>query len=311
MNYRMTIYSVFIIVSLIFSASSMSQGFMLRHQFEPGAKGYVNTRIQMNGNSIIEGNQAPTNMSINMLREINTQSVDSGGAADLQVNVTRMTTNGKMGDEKFDEDLKDDALKKTMFNQSSMQMQVSPLGKVKGTEDSSLKEWGISLPDNMSSGGGFEFPTFPMEGVKPGDQWTENGQIIPRNAKRGDFQGQRVFRLERIKSTAHGKAAIIRYNKTTNFSNLGLGDLTTASQSGANGAPAAALEGLTIQLEGIIEFNIDQGKVTKSDQQGLWKLNMKSNWEGSKKPVKTEQGMKIRIQSQFRWESAGLQSVAP
>ncbi|MBZ0254581.1 hypothetical protein K8I31_00870 [bacterium] len=284
---------------------------MLRHQFEPGAKGYVNTRVQMKGNSLINGTDAPTDMTINMLREINTEKVGSDGAADLKVDVMRMTTNGKMGDSKFNEDLKDEALTKTMFNQSSMQMQVSPLGKVKGTDDSALKELGISLPDDMSSGGGFEFPTFPMEGVKVGDQWTENGQIIPRNAKQGDFQGQRVYRLERIKNTPNGQAAIIHYMKTTDFNDLGLGNMTTASQSGANAASAAMLDGLTIQLEGIIEFNIKHGKVTQSDQQGLWKLNMKSNVKGSKKSVKTEQGMKIRIQSQFRWEPAAQETVNP
>ncbi|MDP8243647.1 MAG: hypothetical protein P9L94_06170 [Candidatus Hinthialibacter antarcticus] len=311
MNHRAYFFSISIVVTLVFSASSMSQGVMLRHQFEPGAKAYVKTLVQMKGDSIIHGKQAPTDMSINMLREINAQSVDPAGVADLQVDVMRMTTKGTMGEEIFSEDLKDDALQKTMFNQSSMQMQVSPLGKVKGSDDSGLKELGISLPDNMSSGGGFEFPTFPSEGVKVGDQWSENGQIIPRNAKQGDVQGQRVYLLERIQNTAQGKAAIIRYRKTTDFSNLGLGDLTTASQSGAGGAPAAMLEGLTIQLEGVIEFNIDKGKVTQSEQHGLWKLNMKSNWEGSNKPVKTQQGMKIRIQSQFRWEPAESQLIAP
>ena len=141
----------------------MSQGVMLRHQFEPGAKAYVKTLVQMKGDSIIHGKQAPTDMSINMLREINAQSVDPAGVADLQVDVMRMTTKGTMGEEIFSEDLKDDAPQKTMFNQSSMQMQVSPLGKVKGSDDSGLKELGISLPDNMSSGGGFEFPTFPVK----------------------------------------------------------------------------------------------------------------------------------------------------
>lgn len=126
MTIRAYFFVSFMVLSLVFSGYSGAQGILLRHQFEPGAKGYVNTRVQMKGNSLINGTDAPTDMTINMLREINTEKVGSDGAADLKVDVMRMATNGKIGDSKFNEDLKDEALTKTMFNQTSMQMQVSP-----------------------------------------------------------------------------------------------------------------------------------------------------------------------------------------
>lgn len=310
----MSLYRAFftlLIVTSFISSSSFSQPIQLRHQFEPGVNAKAQTRVQMNGNSWVHGKQAPTNMTMDMLRSIDISAVDSAGNADLKITVDRMTTNGRMGKEEFDEDLRDDPLKQTMFGQTEMSMQVSPLGMVKAADELGLQQMGISLPGQMQSGGGFELPTFPVEAVKVGDQWTESGKIIPYGARSGDVEGQRVYRLERIKQTPTGPAAIIRYQKKTEFGGFGLGDMGAALGAGAQAGPAAAIDGLTIDLQGIIEFDIKAGRVIQSDQQGFWNLKMKSAVEGRKQPIRTNQGMKIRIQSRFQWNDASPSGDTP
>ena len=58
--------------------------------------------------------------------------------------------------------------------------------------------------------------------------------------------------------------------------------------------------GLVIQLEGEIEFNIDQGAVIKTTQQGIWNLNMDLSGQRNKTNL-NQQGMKIHIRTRFRW----------
>jgi len=69
-------------------------------------------------------------------------------------------------------------------------------------------------------------------------------------------------------------------------------------------------DGLVIQLEGEIEFNIDQGAVIKTTQHGTWNLNLNMNnlpslQAGSspapKKALNMTQKMNMYLQTQFQW----------
>ncbi|MBI1389643.1 MAG: hypothetical protein GC154_14490 [bacterium] len=307
-----------LIACLFMAGSAFGQCVELRHQFTPGSAARAMTTVTMNGDSILTGETVKTNMDIRMLRGLETASVDSLGAADLTVRMLRMTVKGAMGDAKFNEDLKDDKLKQTMFNQSEMKMRVTPQGEVQGSDTMGLEKAGIPLPAAMgeASGGGFEFPTFPMEAVKAGDSWNESGHLLTREELTAS-PDQRVYRLERLYKSAGGVHAVIRYRKTTEFKGLELGGAGLGAGAGAGlgtgagvGTPTTQLKGLTIQLEGLIEFDVTHGKVIKSDQQGLWKLDMTSPVEG-RKPVSSQHGMKIRIQTQFDWNQTPQSALNP
>ena len=123
----------------------------------------------------------------------------------------------------FNKDLTGEELERVMFGQTTMTVEVSPLGQVRGNQNT-LTQMGISLPMDPGSGGGFELPSFPTQPVTVGDRWTENGTILNRYG--GDTpQGQWVYQLSRISPSAKGRVAIIRYRKVTDLSRMNLGGM--------------------------------------------------------------------------------------
>ncbi len=300
----------------LFCASiSTGQELLLRHQFQPGQSAQAMTDVMMNGDSFITGTKAATNLRMKMLRELRVQSIDPQGNATMSVTVQRIQTNGKMNESKFNKDLSGDQLQEVMFGGTEMTINVSPMGHVQGGNENPLQKLGISLPTELPGTGGFECPTFPFNPVRVGVSWTENGEILPRNSmNRNPLSGTQVYQLQRVYQTPKGRMAVIRYRKTTDLSGMSLlGGGSAPALGGLSGGGASIQAGgLVIQLEGEIEFNIDQGVVTRSTQQGLWNLNMNLPSVAGKKNVPVNQrGMKIRIQTNMQWKGLKNMSEPP
>ncbi|MFH1744212.1 MAG: hypothetical protein ABIH23_34860 [bacterium] len=266
----------------------LAQEVLLRHRFSPGQSGKAMTEVQMQGDSFLTGQKAATQLRMQMLRDFRVGSIDSTGNVKMDVTVQRLQTQGKMDNASFNRDLSGAELQQVMFGGHKTSVEVSPLGHVQGGDSPSFKQLGISLPSSLDQTGGFEIPTFPVEPVHVGDMWTENGSLLRGfRAQREDLSDKTVYRLRQINPTADGRVAVIRYKKTTDLSGLNLGG-------------SVQIGGLVIQLEGEIEFNIDQGAVIKTTQQGLWNLNMNLSGQRNKTNL-NQQGMKIQIHTQFRW----------
>jgi hypothetical protein len=114
--------------------------------------------------------------------------------------------------------------------------------------------------------------------------------------------------LKGISNSAYGRTAIIRYRKVTDLSGMGLGNPANPGGALGNFGGASQVNGLVIDLEGEIEFMIDQGVVLRSDQQGFWNLQMDtfSTAQKNRTAVK-QQGMRIRIQIRFQWNPINTQ----
>ncbi|MFB3786720.1 MAG: hypothetical protein ACE15F_10150 [bacterium] len=100
--------------------------------------------------------------------------------------------------------------------------------------------------------------------------------------------------------------------------------LGTAASGTRSSSPSVKAGGLVVQLEGEIEFNIDQGAVIKTTQHGMWNLNLNMNnlpslQAGStaapNKTTNMTQKMNMNLQTQFQWRkpptapSPAVQSV--
>lgn len=340
--YKRMISLIFALLVCSYSASIVTaQTVLLRHQFTPGQSAKAVTDVALQGKSIITQDQADTDLKIKMFREYVVKEVDAAGYALMDVVTRRIQTQGVMNgspynsdsgqmrnstaqgtrEARFDEDLTGDRLKQTMFGMDRVSVKVSPLGRVSEDDNSMpLSQLGISLPANMaSSNGGFEFPTFPADPVPVGAYWTESGTVIPRYQSGNLPNGEWVYQLHRVYPAANGRRAVIRYQKTTDLSGLSMGSMSALQGGGMEGladlaGPSAQVGGLVIHLEGEIEFNIDQGVVTKTTQQGRWNMAMNSNSGKDRKNIKVQQkGMRLRIQTQMQWGERSLPKpeVAP
>ncbi len=135
-----------------------------------------------------------------------------------------------MGDTPFNKNLTGDELKQTMFSADQMKVNVSPLGSVSENSQFPLSQLGISLPASVGETGGFEFPTFPTEGVRIGSSWTEDGALIRSALQQRNAQSESaVYQLQRVYATPQGRMAVIHYSKVSNLSGLGLGNSSSLS----------------------------------------------------------------------------------
>lgn len=296
------------------------QGLELRHHFYSGELGKALTEVNLQGDSFITGEKAATQMQMQMMRDLRIGAVDSLGNAKIDVTVQRIRTQGKMENSSHNKDLAGQELQSVMFGADRMNLEISPLGYVRGEDDPMLQKLGISLPATLGNTGGFEFPTFPVEPVRIGDRWTENGQLL-RGVKnsRSDLSGQSVYQLYRVQNSPQGRMGIIRYKKVTDLSGLSLGGTALSAQGMNTGSTSSQVGGLVIQLEGEIEFNIDKGTVVKTTQQGYWNMDMSvlSGMPGmgssgpsnlgapapktTRQKTDVKQNMKIKISTQFQW----------
>jgi hypothetical protein len=296
------LYSFF---AIFFFMSTISQAqIQLQHKFQPGQSATSKTQVKVQGDSLIGGENAKTNLSIQMIKSLSVGHVSDMGTADLSVTVERLQTNGTMNNEPFRENLHGDRLKQVLFGMNKQQVEITPYGHVKGNSASPLGQLGISLPTNLSDSGGFEFPTFPAEPVGIGSTWTEDGVLIQHN--RVDFsEGEGVYRLQGYKITPQGKAAIIKYKKVTDLSGMGLGNLANPGSimgSSPHTSGAAKVGGLVISLEGEILFLVHQGVVIQTTQKGFWNMNMgTTSTEFRKNTQVNQRGMQLYIQSNFQW----------
>ncbi len=290
MNRKMIQIALFVsLILCVISSISSAQNLELRHRLQAGETAQVLTDVQMQGDSFLTGTKAATQLRMQMLRILQVGAVDAVGNAKVEAAVSRIRTQGKMENASFNKDLTGQELQSVMFGADRMNMEITPLGHVSGQDDVSLQQLGITLPSSLGDSGGFEFPTFPSEMVRVGDMWTENGQLLRGvTSQRSNLSGQCVYKLYRIQTSSQGRVAIIRYSKVSDLSGLGLGGTTLGSQGtsldsmgttpqnpGTTGTGVSAqVGGLVIQLNGEIEFNIDQGRVVKTTQQGTWNMNM-------------------------------------
>ncbi|MGI6455215.1 MAG: hypothetical protein ACOX5R_06275 [bacterium] len=320
---RITSLLIIMLVSASVNVTGSTEGILLRHHFSAGQHAQAITQVMLKGNSQFAEALAATDLKIRLHRTFTVQTVDSFGNATIRINLARMQTDGLMDGRafnqkedyrqksEFNKDLTGEELERVMFGQTTMTVEVSPLGQVRGNQNT-LTQMGISLPMDPGSGGGFELPSFPTQPVTVGDRWTENGTILNRYG--GDTpQGQWVYQLSRISPSAKGRVAIIRYRKVTDLSrmNLGgmqglsagsLGSLGETPSPGRDAHPLAAIGGLVIELEGQIEFNIDYGIVLKTAQQGSWNLQMDSTHDSRQRKTRLEQkGMQMMVQTQMQW----------
>ncbi len=320
MNKNYVIFLVSILFILNQSLVIADQGIELRHHFFSGELGKAMTEVKMQGDSFITGEKAATQMQMQMMRDLHIGAVDSLGNAKIDVTVQRIRTQGKMENSTYNKDLAGQELQSVMFGADRMNLEVSPLGYVRGEDDQMLQKLGISLPATLGNTGGFEFPTFPVEPVRVGDRWTENGQIL-RGVKnsRSDLSEQSVYQLYRIQNSPQGRVGVIRYKKVTDLSGLSLGGTALSGQGLNNGSTRSQVGGLVIQLEGEIEFNIDKGTVIKTTQQGYWNMDMSmmsgmadlgsggtanpgvSTPKNNRQKTDVKQNMKMKISTQFQW----------
>lgn len=277
MNAKRFEFSLALLIVVVFIVSPVfGQGIEFRHRFQVGQTAKTQTDVQMQGDSFVTGEKAATQMQMQMIRDMKVTSVDGSGAAKMNVTTQRIRTQGKMENTSYNKDLTGAELKNVMYGADQVNVQVSPLGFVSGEDDQTMQKLGISLPTSLSDSGGFEFPTFPIEALKVGDAWTENGQLLRgTNLKQSELAGQCVYKLLRMTASPQGRIGVIRYQKVTDLSGLGLGGATGLTGQNASGSGTnAQVGGLVIQLQGEIEFNIDQGIVVKTTQQGTWTMDM-------------------------------------
>ncbi len=387
-------WMVLFVISL--SVPAFGQEFLLRNNLVSGQLGQAVTQVDMQGDSILTGQKAATQLRMRMMRDFQVSSVDGMGNARVDVAVRQIQTQGKMDNTTFNKNLVGDELKQVMFGADHETLDITPLGMIKEGGDFSFEQLGISLPASVGDSGGFEFPTFPAGPVRVGSMWDEKGILIQPGAGRGTrAAGSEVYQLSRVTPTPQGRVAVIRYKKLTDLSGLGLGGNETlatqgavppalgtaqsagtaahpgtknrqangkvptagarnvtsknqdeqlkqeisrlaeqaaTAQGGAQGSaaqpglrtvptgtapsgarstsPSVKADGLVIQLEGEIEFNIDQGAVIKTTQHGTWNLNLNMNnlpslQAGSspapKKALNMTQKMNMYLQTQFQW----------
>ncbi|MGC9330047.1 MAG: hypothetical protein ACP5I1_20595, partial [Candidatus Hinthialibacter sp.] len=284
---------------------------------------HATTQVQMQGDSFLTGEKAATQLQMQMRRNLLVNDVDSLGNAKIDVHVQRIRTQGKMENASFNKDLTGDELNGVMFGADQMKMEVSPRGYVRGRDDLGLQQLGIALPSSLGDSGGFEFPTFPVSAVHVGDAWTESGELLRGvNLQRKNMAGDCIYKLYRVYNSPQGRIGVIRYQKVTDLSGLGLGGSGLASQAQPSAGNVKA-GGLVIQLEGEIEFNIDKGKVVKTTQHGFWNLDLNMDMGGSSagsmgalgapssqnQRVRLKQNMKIQLSTQFQW--TGRQNPPP
>ncbi len=314
---RWFLSSLVLSISFALLTSASTNQLKLRHKLTPGLKADTMTEVQMQGDSFLTGAKAATQLRMQMQKIMQVNKVDSFGNATMDVNVQRIRTQGKMENSDFNKDLTGDELKSVMFGADHIGVEVSPMGQVSGTDgNAAMQKLGITLPASVGDSGGFEFPTFPVEPILVGDKWTENGVLLRGvQAQRSNLSGDSVYQLNRIYNSPNGRMAVIRYQKVSDLSGLGLGGGSSLSgQTDITGSASANVGGLVIQLSGEIEFNIDRGVVVKSTQQGFWNLNMDIGLGGvsnlmnpslqsqnRKQNAKLDQKMKIKILSKFQW----------
>jgi len=304
---------VFLSFALLTSASTNE--LQLRHKLTPGLKAETMTEVQMQGDSFLTGEKAATRLHMQMQRIMQVNQVDSFGNAKMNINVKRIRTQGKMENSNFNKDLTGNDLKSVMHGADSIGVEVSPTGQVSGDGNASMQQLGITLPSSVGESGGFEFPTFPVEPIRIGDKWTENGVLLRGSKALNSYlTDESVYQLNRIYNSPNGRMAVIRYQKVSDLSGLGLGGSSLPGQTGVTGTTSANVGGLVIKLSGEIEFNIDRGVVARSTQQGSWNLNMDIGIGGisnlmnptlqnrvKKTNTKLEQKMNIKILSKFLW----------
>jgi len=287
----------------------LAQEVLLRHRLAPGRSAKAMTEVQMDGDSFLGTEKAATQLHMQMQREFRVASVDGMGNARMDVTVERIRTQGKMDNTSVNEDLAGDKLHDLMFGADRMGIEVSSLGHVRGSSEIPLEQLGISLPSSLGETGGFEFPTFPFEPVRVGDVWTEDGRLLRTSQdRRRDLAGEVVYRLRRIYPTPHGRVAVIAYREATDLSGLGLGAAQPGQRVRASGT-AVQVGGLVIKLAGEIEFNIDQGVVLQTAQQGFWNLSMSTPTSTGPQKRGLTQEMEIRIHTRFQWSE--LQQPRP
>jgi len=385
------------------------QEFFLRNQLVPGQIGRAVTVVEMQGDSLLTGQKAATQLRMRMTRDFQVFAVDGLGNARVDVAVRQIQTQGKMGNTSFNKILTGAELKQVMSGADQATLDISPLGVIREGGDFSFEKLGIILPESVGDSGGFEFPTFPAGPVRVGSMWNEKGILIQPGS--GQTAGEEVYQLSQVRPTPQGRVAVIRYKKLTDLSGLGFGGEKSQSTQGAaqpdagmvkpvmgslppnapssrnNGnatfpsaksnrakkqeepldrdiarlteqaaevnrraadadrlaaeaerhsapatgeaaqpglrtvpagtgigtqasLPSLKASGLAIQLEGEIEFNIDQGGVVKTTQHGFWNLNLDMNNlptlpnGGSSvrsKATQMTQQMKMSLQTQFQW----------
>lgn len=310
-----------------YTTDMSAQTLNLQHHFIPTQAAQTQTRVKLSGDSLIGGNNAKTNLNLEMNRMFTIQNVEQNGQAQLNMQVLEMRTKGTMNDERFNETITGDKLQQTMFGATNMDVTVNPWGQVHATNPSMLKNLGISLPSEMSSGG-FEFPTFPRGPVKVGSSWDENGILVQPNQTRSRIQqGEKVYRLKQIRPTQKGRMAVIEYRKQSDLSGLGLGEINGLNQAiqqmQQSGQLSGQLQGvslpdslsngfqipeLTIQLEGEIHFNVDYGLVIESHQRGKWNMSADFPIQSDNKPKTrvNQKNMNIEIRTQFQWNKGDL-----
>ncbi|MBN2328790.1 MAG: hypothetical protein JXR73_16745 [Candidatus Omnitrophica bacterium] len=304
-----------IFVFCILALDSGAQEMLLRHQFQPGQTINAMTQVQMQGDSFLTGEKLATQLRMQMRRDMLINEVDSLGNAKIDVYVQRIRTQGKMENASFNKDLTGSELSGVMFGADQMKMEVSPLGNVRGRDDLGLQQLGVTLPSSLGDSGGFEFPTFPVSTVRVGDSWTDSGELLRGvNLQRSDLAGDCIYKLYRVYNSPQGRIGVIRYQKVTDLSGLGLGGSSAAGQA-QSGVGSVKAGGLVIQLEGEIEFNIDKGKVVKTTQRGFWNMDLNMDMGGSnagsmgalgapssqKQNLGLKQNMKIQLSTQFQW----------
>ena len=284
------------------------QEITLRHQFAAGESAKVKTTVDLRGNTLIGQQPADTDLHLEMVRLFHVNQLDPTGDALVEVRVESLKTQGKMNNEPLNETLTGERLDQVMFGLSALQLSVTSAGQVRTQQDFSLAPLGITLPPGGFEDGGFEIPTFPLSPVSVGQFWSKHGTVLQGNEVRTSLgEGDKVYQLQRVISSAQGRVAVIRYRETSDLSGLGLGgevgpnSAATASQPGAS----LTVPGLRLQLEGEIMFNIDRGIMIESVQQGFWNLSMEMGTPGNpqSRTAVRQQGMQIRIRTQFVWNA--------
>lgn len=320
-----------VIVLLVFvSQTGYAQKVFLRHQFAPGETAKAQTAVKLQGDSLFGEGKGATNCSFNFTKQYLVNQVKEDGTGDINLAISQIRAQGTFENKAFNEDYSGAKLKKLMANSDKVRVSISPDGVVKGNDALPLAQMGISMPMEPSSFGGFEFPTFPVESVQPGSAWSENGTILRGKDLNPANQDEGVYFFQRITSAgSYGRAAVLRYKKTTDFSGLSLtntgGNGALSALPGGNGALSALPGGsgalaslagntgigdMAIQLEGEILFAIDKGLVLKSTQTGFVSMQ-KSNASGNAKNrfQVQQRGLKLYTQTSFDWSN--IQHNAP
>ncbi|HQH70808.1 MAG TPA: hypothetical protein PK360_01885, partial [bacterium] len=105
-------WMVLFVISL--SVPAFGQEFLLRNNLVSGQLGQAVTQVDMQGDSILTGQKAATQLRMRMMRDFQVSSVDGMGNARVDVAVRQIQTQGKMDNTTFNKNLVGDELKQVM-----------------------------------------------------------------------------------------------------------------------------------------------------------------------------------------------------